>query len=629
MDQAGHMWSPAPAPQPLSSTPSLRNVRLRFLLGPTNTDILRCADNVMQEYPVIIHQVDYRFDVYGRAKDVVDAIVDSFLITDQAEPMRPQGATESSDSSGVSAATFSPSGGSSDSTSTIQDAPQGATDLYTAQHAIPDDIDRQLGSDSEAMDMEQQGVKALAFYEKQAVINRRSNQSQKDIDPAAWKTDYHLEKERQARLTPQPHGDKRKPLIIILSLHERIAHSLLHLSGGLMSYLVEHQDLESCARQGMTLEYIKEVSQSAGMSVGISPDCLPRSNDILVWIEIRSKDAFRAVLEGVAWALSSEPIYTKERNMLGKDELELHQTWDAQLRQYKGPARNREDDDGWVTTQDKGKQKSDDENGWGDDWPRMSWTNLESPVAQTNSPTRSGHEDTENWITWDSHLASHSMSFGQGDASPDIELLTKVRARQHGQRANNSIRHGGRRKPFELHPPLDFADNTSPSIQNFFADETEVYEEPQTRHQDRRSSDRSAVPSLRSPPNNRASGRNHSNTWAHGRAGTQLDQSPGSSLASWHEFSRMTASLSSRSRSISPMRAVSSRSDTPNIWKQRDNEVETKAEQVRIAGEWVSPEKHPWFLEWQKEPLASVRNEKGDHSWSKNKSMRPRNLHLH
>jgi hypothetical protein len=195
--------------------------------------------------------------------------------------------------------------------------------------------------------------KVIPFYRNQTLVRRR----QEPVPVRKWKTDRDLEHDRLLRTYQSSNVPEPEPLVIILSMPEKIAHYLLHRSGGFMSYLVEQPDLETCFRKNMTLEMLESVSDSAGMTIAVASDFLPR-NEVPVWIQVGDVKALRAILQGVAAALSNEPLRSFEEKFT-PHEYHTRRVWDTQLA-TRGVAK----DDSWIISQQPHPHVEQDESSW-------------------------------------------------------------------------------------------------------------------------------------------------------------------------------------------------------------------------------------------------------------------------
>ncbi|KAK3814285.1 MAG: hypothetical protein J3Q66DRAFT_346146 [Benniella sp.] len=313
-----------------------RNVRLRFFLGPNNLGILRNADEVMERYPVMIYQFDYRFDVYGHPHVVAEAITEGFLGS-----CRFMDKDLAQDTRGI------PQSGSGDSMAAVSgrhDGPLivGLNDERPSNPDFNNQFDALSIQDQKAqMAMEKsRNPKVIPIYRNQTLVQRR----QEPVPCKKWKTDRDLEHDRLLRTYQSSNVPEPEPLVIILSMPEKIAHYILHRSGGFMSYLVEQPDLESCFRRNMTLEMLESVSDSAGMTIAVASDFLP-GGEVPVWVQVGDVKALRAILQGVAVALSNEPLRTFEEKFTPQ-EYHTRRFWDSHLAR-KGVAK----DDSWIISQ--------------------------------------------------------------------------------------------------------------------------------------------------------------------------------------------------------------------------------------------------------------------------------------
>ncbi|KAG9326582.1 hypothetical protein KVV02_001509 [Mortierella alpina] len=361
------------------------NVCLRFFLGPTNLGILRRLDEVMKNHLVIVHQHDYRFDVYGRPRDIAAAITHSLLIT-QPQPSTQQTVADAASSldSTASVDVGSNYGTSSKFSQSLSTSPRssGASRKHPTQH------DRGIATQEQSLSRAMKSVSLKESCLQHATLNddehmpvesRLEKTKMKKTKKAfaargEWKTDYHQEKERLALLA-DPLGSSSQlhvqtehpPLVIVLSMRLRITHYLLHISGCFLSYLYDGQSLEECARKGIALSDLQNRAKQAGLSVASSRNPVPMSTtEFPIWLQVSDLRAMELILLGVARALATEPFHSRISRLLSEDESTLRAKWDDYLMEHRSNSVT--DDDQWVTSaSDKGKDKSD-----GDD-PQLSW----------------------------------------------------------------------------------------------------------------------------------------------------------------------------------------------------------------------------------------------------------------
>ncbi|KAF9352399.1 hypothetical protein BGX34_012172 [Mortierella sp. NVP85] len=371
-----------------------RNVRLRFFLGPNNLGILRNADEVMERYRVQIYQFDYRFDVYGQPHDVAEAITEGFLQDTRGIPQ-------------------SSSGDSMAAVSGRHDGPLivGLNDERPSNPDFNNQFDALSIQDQKAQMATEKSrdPKVIPIYRNQTLVRRR----QEPLPVKKWKTDRDLEHDRLLRTYQNPNVPEPEPLVIILSMPEKIAHYLLHRSGGFMSYLVEQPDLESCIRKNMTLEMLESVSESAGMTIAVASDFLP-GNEVPVWVQVGDVKALRAILQGVAAALSNEPLRSFEEQCT-PNEHHTRRVWDSKL-----ATKDVAKDDSWIISQQPHPHVEQDES-WCKNSPNPSTQTAQNGGAPSD-PSQAGHNMESNaaergeqrQYDWNSHNGPDSFSQRMG-----------------------------------------------------------------------------------------------------------------------------------------------------------------------------------------------------------------------
>ncbi|KAF9912113.1 hypothetical protein BX616_010420 [Lobosporangium transversale] len=394
---------------------AFHNIRLRFHLGPTNLGIMGCLEETMGLYPVIIHQHDFRFDVYGSPMDVADAITGKLLVNNPSPTSPPQQVI--SPWAGLGIQTLHPSVHETNGLSTRIDEnnrelSRTDSDLSHNQYTFTKNPQTILSGDileyrrsysssspptssspsspitgDQDVNDSTPSIPPLIYLARPSICDiigppahngtklskhgDKDKRDQKDEDYGqslfrAAKTDYQMEQERRADMGMHKFGNDPTPwtLSIILSMHEKIALYILHISGGLMSYLVEEKDLISCAHKDMTPTDLETVSRSAGLSVGISKNQLTRSDEIPVWIQVGDMKALRAILKGIAKALATEPLYSLESKWISDEERIRRSSWELKLRQYKGPTAHNSIEDEWVTFKDENNQSYKENSIW-------------------------------------------------------------------------------------------------------------------------------------------------------------------------------------------------------------------------------------------------------------------------
>ncbi|KAF9108303.1 hypothetical protein BGX27_008407 [Mortierella sp. AM989] len=484
---------------PIKLPPPFRNVRLRFFLGPNNLDILRCAEEVMKKYPVIVHQLDYRFDIYGRPKDIANAFKESLLMTNKFNPFNPQ--QEDISQNLVPDLDSQPRNPQGD------DELDFGTSLFSDKDETYGNITSSLVENLQIHDINDanQTLPTIQFFPASAFDSTQRRHTR--LSNEQLKTDFHLAKERKELSAAASSSDTNPTepwsFVIILSMNERIAHYLLHRSAGFRSYLAERQDLETCVRQGVTVQDLKDLARSAGLSVGISKHRVPYSDEVPIWLQVWDMNALNDIIAGITTALVTDPLYEKEESWISVDELELRSAWDLKLRQYDGPRKGDDGDNVWLTFKDNldggfgdsdnGSDQDDDESNGkdndmdidktkvkakekrrrnlkGENWGFLSSGNERGAHRQKNHP-RNPHavDQTDGWQSWDK--LSDAREFPkEWDDMP------------HGKRLEEGIKRGLiRPQNLGFKGSDDFARKSCQSIASFFSDEEELPDDPYGR----------------------------------------------------------------------------------------------------------------------------------------------------
>lgn len=364
----------------------------------------------MAEHPVIIHQVDFRFDVYGRPRDVADAIVDSFLVpknrdleasttaTTAATQQHQANTSENRRNSTHDPRSTSNSGPSRHPTTAATVTTEADQRKMTTRRMSRDQQD--IGSNQHGNQDQDQEAQALELtfipiLQNQTLVHGHNGSGkQRQNHPTQIrkaKTDAELELSRQAHLREnRQEVDPASLITVILSLPEKMAHYLIHLTGGFMSYLVEESNLGSCAKNNISLENLKTLSQNAGLSVALSKIIMPDMIDAPIWIQVADIEALRVILHGVAMALARDPLWQYERRLATPQELDLRDIWDANLSQRQRPAPVQ--DDKWITSQLNKKEK--ERNGW------KSSGNQDSRQTVSQTTPRSAQDQDDQWSPW-------------------------------------------------------------------------------------------------------------------------------------------------------------------------------------------------------------------------------------
>ncbi|KAF9351169.1 Transcriptional regulatory protein sin3, partial [Mortierella sp. AD094] len=486
--------------QPELSVPPLefRNVRLRFFLGPDNLNILKCAEEVMEKYPIIVCQFDYRFDIYGRPKDIADVFKEGLFETNKLNvfgPQQEERVPQSLDSDSESTPASRPRDPQGDEDEMLQTGSSslGEEEKTFASFGVVFNNFASKKSSIPHLNDASQALSVLPFSPASTFDTSRRNQNRILDEPEKLKSDFDLAKERQELLASSDHDTKSTApwsIVIVLSMNERIAHYLLHRSGGFMSYLAEQQDLESCFRQGMMSEDLKALAESAGLTVGVSKNRMPCSDEIPVWLQVWDMNALRDVIAGITTALATDSLYRKEASWVGNDELVRRAAWDLKLRQYSrsrkynwlsskvegkvegnvasvdddrsentGTDYDTDNDRAKIRDKDKGRHKSRDAY-----WGFSSTGNDRRNHRSSNTPhTTPGTGYMENWSNWDQPLEPNSISVGQEGYSNEWDRDFQPR---HTSERKIPQSAGSRAS-------ADFTSTTSQSIASFFSDDEE------------------------------------------------------------------------------------------------------------------------------------------------------------
>ncbi|KAG0000349.1 hypothetical protein BGZ79_006036 [Entomortierella chlamydospora] len=444
-----------------------RNVRLRFFLGPNNLNILKCAEEVMEKYQVIVHQVDYRFDIYGHPKDIADVFKEGLFETSKLDVFRPQQeeiepqSLESDSESTPAPRPRDPQGNGSD---TLQSG-NSSEEKNFASFGVPFNNFATNNPFKPHSKDENQVLPVLPFFPGSTFDTSRRNEKRIQEEPEKLKLDFHLAKEHQRSSASSNHDTKSTTpwsIVIVLSMNERIAHYLLHRSGGFMSYLAEQQDLEACSRQGLMLEDLRELADSAGLVVGVSKSRMACSDEIPIWLQVWDMNALRDVIAGITTALATEPLYRKEANWIDKDERVRRTTWDLKLRQnsnsrkyswlsskvedrVEGNVASVDDDHresaGTDYDSDNDRVKASDK-----DKSRYRWQDANWGFSSTGND-RKNHRSSRK-SNWDQNASTDFTSttsqsiasfFSDDEESPNIN--TPSQARQHSRTSTSSSQH--------------------------------------------------------------------------------------------------------------------------------------------------------------------------------------------
>ncbi|KAF9432918.1 hypothetical protein BGZ76_010136 [Entomortierella beljakovae] len=302
-----------------------RNVQLRFFLGPACQGILKSPDEIMDEYPVIFRQLDYRFEIYGQPKDISRFLKASLLVSDNFIHANTQ--PEEDDLSSSSHFADSDSGTSS------RAQPKETTNDISTHNASSLHLD-----DSSSFDPcnTNQTLPVIPLY-SYSKINRTP-----PLPMAQRKTDFDLTKGQMKQ------SIRRWSLVIILCMKGSVAHYLLHRTGGFTTYLAGCQNLLQFARQGGTREELLSNAKSVGLSVAISKEQLPNSDETSVWLKVWDMDALEDIITGITTDLTFDAVYNPEVKSLSADDHHRRSEWDLKLQKLKGTTMECNDKDVWL-----------------------------------------------------------------------------------------------------------------------------------------------------------------------------------------------------------------------------------------------------------------------------------------
>lgn len=311
----------------------------------------------MHDFPVIVHQRDYRFEVYGQPRDVAKAITHGFFWPRRhnqrhnMEQADKEGYRESS--RGASKDAFRHQGERGNRSQTRpgrrSQEPMGPLSPITFEApSVPDTLDEESLTFS---------ASTPPSYEM-CYDNLNGNQLRGRVVPNIdkWKTDHELHLNRMERDAHHDHpqtnrrgatskkaggpekeqGDNgdfsQDPFAIVLSMPPRVMQYLLYETGGLTSYLVGQPTVRDCFLKGYPMGQLKKAAADAGLVVGYSTTrTLPRSTDLAVTLECDDLEALRMVLCGIATMFSNPYVYDKIQDSLSFANCERCRQWDEKL----------------------------------------------------------------------------------------------------------------------------------------------------------------------------------------------------------------------------------------------------------------------------------------------------------
>ncbi|KAG0009478.1 hypothetical protein BGZ81_003374 [Podila clonocystis] len=361
--------------------PSARNVGLCFFShGPRNKLEDLDMEKLMHDYPVILHQRDYRFEVYGQPQDVATAVTQGFFFfneNDLSHNDEKDDEEDGEDHTGVPYGALgdrSEGGNQSLTRFNIPNQPESANlsipIIFGASPVPPATLDEDDTFTFAAPTSLPQETHYGDFNESQL--------RERTIPTAdTWKTDYDLQMDRMERVThhnyslPKKQGvsplktpsiPKKKqrnnnisnpspdPYALVLSMPARIMQYLLYETGCLRTYLVEQPSLRDCYLKGYSIQELENVALGAGLVVGFNTTrTLPKSTDLAMTLECKDQAALRVVLCGIATAFAAPPLYGKILESLSPTNRERRSKWDNKLLVVtEARERDMSSDDQWV-----------------------------------------------------------------------------------------------------------------------------------------------------------------------------------------------------------------------------------------------------------------------------------------
>ncbi|KAG0039146.1 hypothetical protein BGZ82_009502 [Podila clonocystis] len=342
--------------------PSSRNVGLCFFSqGPRNKLEDLDMEKLMHDYPVILHQRDYRFEVYGQPRDVAAAVTQGFFWLNENDLSHSDEKVDEEDGEDhtVPYGTLGDRGEGGSQSRTQLNGPNQpeSTNLsspinFDAPPLPPATLDEDDTFTFAAPTSLSQDIHYGDFSESQ--LRGRT------IPTAdTWKTDYDLQMDRMERVTHHNYSRPKKqgisplntpsvpkkeqlnnninnpspdPYALVLSMPARIMQYLLYETGCLRTYLVEQPSLRDCYLKGYSIQELEKVALGAGLVVGFNTTrTLPKSTDLAMTLECKDLAALRVVLCGIATAFAAPPLYDKILESLSPTNRERRSKWDKKL----------------------------------------------------------------------------------------------------------------------------------------------------------------------------------------------------------------------------------------------------------------------------------------------------------
>ncbi|KAF9371593.1 hypothetical protein CPC16_002972 [Podila verticillata] len=354
---------------------SLRNVGLRFFIHGSRSKLEGLdTEKLMHDFPVVVHQHDYRFEVYGQPQDVAAAITQGVFRPKDHDHGHGDEEEDTGDNGEGHTRTLKNSlgyqgEGRSQSQAHLKGSSHESTSPFTfGVSPAPDNLD----------------VDTFTFVAPTLVSHEthygdfNESQLRGRVIPAAdkWKTDYDMHMDRMERdtrrshLRPQTQCNSLKessnpkkesnsdsppisdPYALVLSIPSRVMQYLLYETSGLRTYLVEQPSLRDCFLKGYSMQDLEKVAMGAGLVVGFNTTrTLPKSTDLAVTLECEDLEALRVVLCGIATTFANPHVYDKILESLNPAHRDRRSQWDKRLMVVtETRERDMSSDDQWVIT---------------------------------------------------------------------------------------------------------------------------------------------------------------------------------------------------------------------------------------------------------------------------------------
>ncbi|KAF9299044.1 hypothetical protein BGZ74_009124 [Mortierella antarctica] len=360
--------------------PNSRNVGLCFFSqGPRNKLEDLDMDKLMHDYPVIVHQRDYRFEVYGQPRDVAAAITQEFFRLKERDQSHGDAEDNKQDGEDHTRALNDTLGdrGEDESQSWAQtkrprqESESSSSLISFDTFPVPATVDEEDTFTFAA-------PTSLSHEIHYGDFNESQLRGRTILTADTWKTDYDLHMDRMERVThhknlsrpkkqsasslKEPNSPRKEqgnnnnkpaspdPYALVLSMPARIMQYLLYESGCLRTYLVEQPSLRDCYLKGYSIQELEKVALGARLVVGFNTTrTLPKSTDLAVTLECEDLAALRAVLCGIATAFAAPPLYDKNFESLSPTNREQRSKWDKKLLVVtETRERDMSSDDQWV-----------------------------------------------------------------------------------------------------------------------------------------------------------------------------------------------------------------------------------------------------------------------------------------